>query len=57
MDENTELLLKAAQARQWENEERSSYDLETMRKEFCDRLYAAKKGVAAPGPEKKPKKP
>lgn len=54
MDENTELLLKAAQARQWENEERSSYDLETMRKEFRDRLYAAQKGVAAPAPRETP---
>jgi len=39
MDDNTELLLKTAQARQWENEERGSYDLETMRKEFRERLY------------------
>lgn len=40
MDEKTELLLqKAAQAQQWEHEERGSYDLETLREEFRRRLY------------------
>jgi hypothetical protein len=39
MDEKTDLLLqKAAQAQQWEHEERASYDLETLREEFRRRL-------------------
>jgi len=51
MDRNTELLLlKAAQGRQWEDEERASYDLETMRKEFRQRLYPAAANAPASFP-------
>ena len=40
MDQNTELLLqKSARARNWEDEEKSTYDLETLREEFRNRLY------------------
>lgn len=49
MDENTELLLlKAAQTKQWEDEERASYDLETMRAEFRKRLYTADTATSPP---------
>jgi hypothetical protein len=44
MDEKTVLLLqKAAQAQQWEHEERASYDLETLREEFRRRLNPPEK--------------
>ena len=40
MDPNTELLLqKAARAKNWEDEESASYDLDTLRAEFHKRLY------------------
>lgn len=40
MENNAELLLQnAPKVRQWEHEERASYDLETLRAEFLERLY------------------
>jgi hypothetical protein len=40
MDRNTELLLqKIARAQNWEDEEKASYDLETLRQEFQKRLH------------------
>lgn len=50
MDEKTDLLLqKAAQAHQWEHEERASYDLETLREEFRKRLNPPTKEVPQNG--------
>jgi hypothetical protein len=41
VDENTKLLLqKAGRAPEWEDEERATYDQETLRQEFRKRLYA-----------------
>jgi hypothetical protein len=41
VDEKTRLLLqKAGRAPEWEDEERATYDLETLRQEFRKRLYA-----------------
>lgn len=52
MDRNTELLLaKAGQAKLWEDEEKASNDLEVLRKEFRQRLYAdSRDGEAVPPP-------
>jgi hypothetical protein len=50
MDEKTDLLLqKAAQAQQWEHEERASYDLETLREEFRNRLNSREQPEAQNG--------
>jgi hypothetical protein len=41
MDRNTELLLqKAIRAENWEDQEKASNDLQTLREEFRNRLYA-----------------
>jgi hypothetical protein len=41
MDRNTELLLaKGGQATRWEDEEKSSNNLDVLRQEFRHRLYA-----------------
>jgi hypothetical protein len=41
MSQNEELLLqKSARVQNWEDEEKASYDLETLREEFRKRLYA-----------------
>jgi hypothetical protein len=58
VDRNTELLLlKAARTRQWEDEERASYDLETMTREFHERLYGpGAEAPAASPPDKTPAK-
>jgi hypothetical protein len=50
MDPNTDLLLqKAARARNWEDEEGASYDLETLRAEFHRRLYGEDQGAPEEG--------
>ena len=58
MDENTKLLLqKAGRAPEWEDEERATYDQETLRQEFRRRLYAGQAdGNRENGGENQPEK-
>jgi hypothetical protein len=50
MDPNTRLLLqKAARVQNWEDEEKASYDLDTLREEFQKRLHGNEQKANAPG--------
>jgi hypothetical protein len=40
VDPTTELLLRIARPRDWEHEERATYDQETLRQAFRKRLWA-----------------
>jgi hypothetical protein len=55
MDRNEELLLqKAARMQNWEDEEKASYDMATLREEFRQRLYAKEQTNAVPAEENGP---
>jgi hypothetical protein len=52
MDPNTKLLLqKVARAQNWEDEEKASYDLETLREEFQKRLHGKERETIPSGGE------
>jgi hypothetical protein len=51
MDKNTELLIaKAPEAARWEDEEKASYDLESLRKGFNRHLYGSDQAPPAEAP-------
>jgi hypothetical protein len=57
MDRNEELVLqKAIRVQNWEDEERASYDMETLREEFRQRLYANEQKAPPTGENGPPKK-